>query len=204
MVTSGRNWVSDDQGRRRVRRRVGGVRRRVHRKKAVAATLYRRLHHRRTLPPLPPPPPRCHRHTATAAAKLPPPPCRRQAATSKLPPPLPPPPLRCRCHPATIATAVALTRQPSCCCRRHHRAELAPQRFRRRQATASATALPPRCQAAIATVAKQPSLPTRPPPFPHAVATRHCHQRHCAATAILPPSPRCRPRQAAAAKSVVC
>jgi hypothetical protein len=98
---------------------------------------HRCLHHHRTLPPLPPPPPRCRCHTATAAAKLPPPPRRRQAATSKL---LPPPLSRCRCRPAAIATAVALPLQPNCCCRRHHRAELAPQRFRRcsrRQATAS-------------------------------------------------------------------
>ena len=48
--------------------------------------------------------------------------------------------------PATALAALPL--QPSCCCCSHHRAELAPQRFRhcrrrRGQATATAITLPP-------------------------------------------------------------
>ncbi len=97
----------------------------------------------------------CRRHTATAAAKLP---RRRQAAAYKLLPPLP-----SRCRPAVsavaIADSIALPLHPSCCCHRQHHSELAPQRFRRRQATATATTLPPlpprcchRCQAATITL----------------------------------------------------
>jgi hypothetical protein len=156
---------------------------------------------------------RCHPVTvaSTIAAR-----CRHfrhhhRAAAAILPPPLP----SCRCHraaaklphPSAIATAVALPLQPSCCCRRHHRAELAPHRFRRhsrRQATASGITLPPHRQATIATAAKLPSLPMPPPPSPHAAATRYCRQRRRAAAAILPPPLRCQRRQAAATKSVVC
>ena len=128
--------------------------------------------------PQPTPQPSCHSHHRPCSVALLP----QKAATAaphapscnnrQLQPPT-------RCCPAAIATAVALPLQPSCCCLRHLRAELAPQRFRchRRQATTTATTLLPRRQAAIATAAKLPPLPPPPPPSSHAAATRHCRRR---------------------------
>ena len=112
-------------------------------------------------------PPSCRRHHQAANTKLPNRSCHchHRHAVALLPPPLLPPPSRCRCS------------QAAC---RHHHAKLAPQRFcYRRQATITATTLPPllpRCchrrQIAITTTAKLPPLPPLPPPSPHAAATQ--------------------------------
>ena len=103
----------------------------------------RRCRHHHRAVALPPPQPSCrhchrclhHRRTRNCHR-------RRQAAAHKLPPL---PPSRCRpaVNAAAIPASVALPLHPSCCCHRQHHVELAPQRFRRCQATATATTLPP-------------------------------------------------------------
>ena len=125
-----------------------------------------------TLTPLPPYCRRCHRHHASLT--LPSCHCRHNAvaATATTAVALSCPRHRCRgCAPD--ASQLLL---PSCCRCRHHRAEPAPQPFRRR------------CQAAVtatvpSTIAARSCYPSLPPPLPRC-------RRHTA-TAATAPLPSC-------------
>ena len=88
------------------------------------------------------------------------------------------------------AAAIALTLQPSCCCHRHNRAELAPQRFRhcrpcRKQATATATVLllQPSC-----CCCHHHHAELAPQRFRHC---RCCRRQATATATTLPPLPLC-------------